>query len=226
MKLKIYLIISLVCIFAITISSSAKDTEKDSKQVTKKQTVQQAEKKAEVKPPTEKTEVTIVETKTEQQSTIHINPQFEIPTPSSVSPMTGEQINWQVISSGGTQGSSTNFIVSGTVGQTAIGYASSTNFQVNSGYWQSFVSGSGGCCFSVRGNIDNNPDPDVAGIGGIDIADLVYLVAYSFSGGPAPVCTEEADVDASGGAIPIDIADIVYVVNFMFGGGPAPLSCT
>ena len=44
MKLKIYLIISLVCIFAITISSSAKETEKDSKQVAKKQIEQKTEK--------------------------------------------------------------------------------------------------------------------------------------------------------------------------------------
>ena len=81
------------------------------------------------------------------------------------------------------------------------------------------------CCFDVRGNVDNTPDPDVAGVIGVDIADLVYLVAFSFGGGPAPVCTEEGDLDGSGGALPIDIADIVYLVDFMFGGGPAPVAC-
>jgi len=75
------------------------------------------------------------------------------------------------------------------------------------------------CCIGIRGNVDND------GLDAIDIADLVYLVAFAFGGGPAPVCTEEADIDASGGAIPIDIADIVYLVNFMFGGGPAPVIC-
>ena len=81
------------------------------------------------------------------------------------------------------------------------------------------------CCFDIRGNIDSIPNPDVSGVGGIDIADLVFLVAYSFQGGAAPACIEEADVDASGGAIPIDIADVVYLVAFMFSGGPAPVAC-
>ncbi|KAA3633335.1 MAG: hypothetical protein DWP97_09390, partial [Calditrichaeota bacterium] len=76
--------------------------------------------------------------------------------------------------------------------------------------------GTGGCCTGIRGNVDNDPG-DL-----IDIADLVYLVAYSFGGGPAPVCIEEADVDASGG---LDIGDIVYIVSYSFGGGPAPLAC-
>ncbi len=92
-------------------------------------------------------------------------------------------------------------------------------FAIANDYWPS------GCCFDVRGNIDGVPDPDVAGVGGVDIADLVYLVAYSFQGGPPPPCIEEGDVDGSGGAIPIDIADVVYLVAFMFGGGPAPAGC-
>ena len=78
------------------------------------------------------------------------------------------------------------------------------------------------CCFDVRGNVDNVPFPDVAGFGGIDIADLVYFVDYSFSGGPAPACIEEADVDNSS---TLDIADIVYLVSYMFTSGPAPLNC-
>ncbi|KAA3635133.1 MAG: hypothetical protein DWP97_05395 [Calditrichaeota bacterium] len=78
------------------------------------------------------------------------------------------------------------------------------------------------CCFDVRGNVDNVPFPDVAGVGGIDIADLVYFVDYSFSGGPAPTCMEEADVDNSS---TLDIADIVYLVSYMFTSGPAPLNC-
>ena len=72
------------------------------------------------------------------------------------------------------------------------------------------------CCLGIRGNVD----ADVADQ--IDIADLVYFVSFSFSGGPAPTCIEEADVDNS---LSLDIGDIVYLVSFMFSGGPAPLSC-
>jgi len=72
------------------------------------------------------------------------------------------------------------------------------------------------CCIDMRGNIDNDPS-DL-----IDIADLVYLVNYSFGGGAAPVCIEEADVSGDG---TIDISDLVYLVNYAFGGGPAPAMC-
>jgi hypothetical protein len=37
----------------------------------------------------------------------------------AVNPKSGEQIKWQVISSGGNRSSSTNYVLSGTVGQTA-----------------------------------------------------------------------------------------------------------
>ncbi|MFQ5454275.1 MAG: hypothetical protein ACE5D6_08830, partial [Candidatus Zixiibacteriota bacterium] len=57
-----------------------------------------------------------------------------------------------------------------------------------------------GCCEGIRGNIDG-----IGGEPGIDIADLVYFVDYSFSQppGPEPPCTDEADVDGTG---TIDIA--------------------
>ena len=82
----------------------------------------------------------------------------------------------------------------------------------------SFNSGSPECCIGIRGNIDNSPD-DL-----MDIADIVYMVAYMFGSpsGPAPVCTDEADVDATG---ELDIADLVYVVAYSFQGGPQPLDC-
>jgi hypothetical protein len=74
-----------------------------------------------------------------------------------------------------------------------------------------------GCCVgAIRGNVDGDPGDN------IDIADLVYFVAYSFGGGPVPPCDQEADVDAS---TTLDIGDIVYLVAYSFGGGPAPLAC-
>ncbi len=65
---------------------------------------------------------------------------------------------------------------------------------------------------------------DVDGSGGmVNVADLTYLVAYIFQGGPAPGCIDEADVDGSGG-IP-NIADLTYLVAYLFQGGPAPVAC-
>ncbi len=76
------------------------------------------------------------------------------------------------------------------------------------------------CCMPpIRGNVDMDP------LDQIDISDLVYLVDYMFTGGPAPVCTEEADMNCSGGSTPIDIADLVYLVDYMFNQGPVPCRC-
>jgi hypothetical protein len=61
---------------------------------------------------------------------------------------------------------------------------------------------------------------DADGSGGVDIDDVVYLIAYIFTGGPAPVTSLCCgDADGSGG---IDIDDVVYVVAYIFTGGPEP----
>ena len=72
------------------------------------------------------------------------------------------------------------------------------------------------CCRYRRGNVNGDA------LDQIDIADLVFLVSYSFNSGPEPPCFEEADVDATGG---LDIADIVYLVEYMFAGGDSPVDC-
>jgi len=72
------------------------------------------------------------------------------------------------------------------------------------------------CCLGDRGNIDNSQAEQP------DIADLVYLVDYMFSGGPEAACPEEADVNGDDAQ---DIADLVYLVDFMFSGGPGPVEC-
>ena len=77
------------------------------------------------------------------------------------------------------------------------------------------------CCVGIRGNV--NYDPGDA----IDISDLIYLVDYMFSGGPAPECWSEANVDGIGpdDASGIDMSDLVYLADHMFSGGPPPPAC-
>jgi hypothetical protein len=55
--------------------------------------------------------------------------------------------------------------------------------------------------------------------GGVDIDDVVGIIAYIFSGGPAPDPLESGDVDCSGG---VDIDDVVYLIMYIFSGGNAP----
>jgi len=63
---------------------------------------------------------------------------------------------------------------------------------------------------------------DANGSGGVDIDDVVYLIGYIFSGGPAPVlnnCCGDAN-----GSCGVDIDDVVYLIGYIFSGGPAPLA--
>jgi CubicO group peptidase (beta-lactamase class C family) len=59
---------------------------------------------------------------------------------------------------------------------------------------------------------------DASGDGAIDISDAVYLIAFIFTGGPAPnPISGDANHDGA-----VDISDAVYLIAFIFSGGPAP----
>ena len=60
---------------------------------------------------------------------------------------------------------------------------------------------------------------DADGSGGIDISDVVYVVAYIFAGGPAPTPAAAGDVNCD---VLTDISDAVYLIAYIFNGGPAP----
>jgi hypothetical protein len=158
--------------------------------------------------------------KTYSATTIQEETTQRLKTPAN--PASGEEINWEVISSGGTAGSSTNFQLAGTVGQTATGNGISTIYDIHHGYWQIF--GSESCCNGdgIRGNVD-----DLSGPGGeVDVADLSYLVDFLFKGGPEPPCIDEGNVDGiEGPGGPIDVADLSYLVDYLFKGGSLPPVC-
>jgi hypothetical protein len=121
----------------------------------------------------------------------------------------GEQITWWVMGAGGERGTSTNFILFGTAGQTAIGQGTSPSFQITQGFWQNFAAP----CQCGDANGDKT----------IDISDAVYLIAYIFSGGSAPgSCSHPfgmGDANADGA---VDISDAVYLIAYIFSGGPSP----
>jgi len=126
----------------------------------------------------------------------------------------GEKIDWQVISSGGTEGGSESFELKGTVAQTAIGKGSSTSFIVGHGFWMGGDAGPGPCQGECG---DANNDQNV------NVSDGVWIINYVFAGGdpPQPVL---ACGDANGeGAV--NIADGVWIINYVFAGGDSPGNC-
>lgn len=60
---------------------------------------------------------------------------------------------------------------------------------------------------------------DASGDRSVDISDVVYLIAYIFSGGsePVPLLAGDANCDGS-----VDISDVVYLIAYIFSGGLAP----
>jgi hypothetical protein len=60
---------------------------------------------------------------------------------------------------------------------------------------------------------------DANGDGSVNISDAVYLIAYIFSGGPAPspLLAGDANCDSA-----VNISDAVYLIAYIFAGGPAP----
>ena len=60
---------------------------------------------------------------------------------------------------------------------------------------------------------------DADGSGTVDIDDVVYLIAYIFTGGPPPDPLAAGDVDCSES---VDVDDIVYLIAYIFSGGPEP----
>lgn len=129
-------------------------------------------------------------------------------------PKAGEQINWQVISNGGTLSTSTNYILQGTISQTAVGEAASTNYNIRHGFWQDFISQSSPCQGRC-GNANNDAS--------VNVSDAIYIINYVFLGGGAPQpVTACGDTNQDAG---LNISDAVYLINFVFIGGPPPHDC-
>ncbi|MCP4569557.1 MAG: hypothetical protein GY841_18425 [FCB group bacterium] len=71
------------------------------------------------------------------------------------------------------------------------------------------------CEEQYPGDVDNN--------GSIEMADIVYLVAYLYGGGPAPTVLANADVN---GDCYIDEKDVEDLSSFVATGGPPLVVCT
>ena len=128
------------------------------------------------------------------------------------SPATGEEINWEVIGSGGVVGAiSTNYKMSGTVGQTAVGPIASVSNQILQGFWQDFTSSGGSSC--CLGGTTGNVNYDGADV--VDVSDLTKLVNHLFVTFEALDCPAEANTNGDPGCV-VDVSDLTKLVNHLF----------
>jgi len=110
-------------------------------------------------------------------------------------------IEWEVVSPGGQTGSDAIFCLSGTVGQTAVGYGLHTGQELWHGFWQIFH-----CCIPPTvGDIDQS--------GQVDITDIQWLVDNQFISLEPLFCEEEADTDLNG---VVDISDLQLLIDNQF----------
>lgn len=126
----------------------------------------------------------------------------------------GEEINWQVVSSGGDKGESSSYGLRGTVSQTAIGPGGASQHYINHGFWQKFI-GVQIPCSGICGNANGDAS--------VNVSDAVYLINYVFSGGGAPLpvlACGDANSDGS-----VNVSDAVYLINYVFSGGNSPGNC-
>jgi len=130
----------------------------------------------------------------------------------------GEVVVPEVLAGGGSEGGSTTFRLSGTVGQIGSSQGISEAFGMGTGFWEGARDDETGCCLGARGNVNSDLDDNV------NIADLTYLVGYLFGVGDPPECFEEANVNGDEMET-VNIADLTYLVAFLFGGGPIPAVC-
>ncbi|MCH7877985.1 MAG: dockerin type I repeat-containing protein [candidate division Zixibacteria bacterium] len=68
-----------------------------------------------------------------------------------------------------------------------------------------------GCCVLAG---DANDD------GRVNTADITFLIARIFAGGPAPPCCAQGNANGDGS---VNIADVTYLIARIFAGGPAPV---
>ena len=112
-------------------------------------------------------------------------------------PKEGEQIDWHVISSGGTHATSTNYILDGTLDQTAIGFSQNDTYTLNSGFWQVFE----------PGFLCGDPNND----GSVNVSDAVWIINFVFTNGPEPEPWASGEVNCDGA---LNISDAVWAVSY------------
>jgi hypothetical protein len=89
-------------------------------------------------------------------------------------------------------------------------------------YWKVRADdGRGGTATSAARSFRITTLGDENGDGTVDVFDVIFMIDYVFSGGPAPNPGSVADVN---GDCVADVFDVIYLIDYAFSGGPAPVA--
>ncbi len=135
-------------------------------------------------------------------------------------PASNEEINWQVISAGGTDGSSASFVLKATVAQTATGTGSSTSFGLSHGFWQEF--GSGGCCGLYTGGITGNAN--CSEDGKLTLSDITRLIDRVYISKEDLCCEPNGNTNADA-ECKITLSDITKLIDAVYISKADPEPC-
>jgi hypothetical protein len=83
--------------------------------------------------------------------------------------------------------------------------------------WSDGRDGNQDIYFSMASGLTSGVCGDANGDGAVTVADMTYLTAYLFAGGPPPVSPLDPNQDGIW-----DTSDLVYLAQYFYGGGPAP----
>ncbi len=144
-----------------------------------------------------------------------------VPPVTTADPATGEQIKWQVISSGGTDGSSASFQLKGTVSQTAVGTGSSDNYGLSHGFWQESAT-SAGCCGQYTGGISGNTN--CSNDGKLTLSDITRLIDRVYIS-KLPMCCEASGNTNGSGDCKLTLSDITKLIDAVYISKQPPTAC-
>jgi hypothetical protein len=146
----------------------------------------------------------------------------DVHQPQAIAPFTAEAamepgayaIPWQSINAGGDNLSSTNYQMMFSVGQSVIGYATSTNYEAGIGYWYG-AGGAEDCDCGLKGDVNHD--------GGTTPLDVQFLVKYVYQSLDALYLYEncpwgKGDVNCDGNTTPLDVQ---FLVKFVYKGQDA-----
>jgi hypothetical protein len=127
--------------------------------------------------------------------------------------LSGEKLNWQVVTASGGIASGGGFKLSSSLGQTAVGKSTSSSFHLVHGFLQNFGTTVAPC--TRCGDADGN--------GTANISDVVFIISFIFAHGLAPGdCNLPMGLGDANGSGSVNISDAVFLIAYIFAGGAAP----